>query len=70
MNIERVYAGRGSEAYHPAMLLGLLIYGYATGTFSSRKKKGGQICSLIIFALLILMNRFDPFSRKSNLAHF
>ena len=35
--IERAYAGRGSEAYHPAMLLGLLIYGYATGTFSSRK---------------------------------
>ena len=35
--IERAYAGRGSEAYHPAMLLGLLVYGYATGTFSSRK---------------------------------
>lgn len=35
--IERAYAGRGSEAYHPAMLLSLLIYGYATGTFSSRK---------------------------------
>lgn len=35
--LERVYAGRGSAAYHPAMLLSLLIYGYATGTFSSRK---------------------------------
>ena len=35
--IERAYAGRGSDAYHPAMLLGLLIYGYATGIFSSRK---------------------------------
>jgi len=35
--IERAYAGRGSEAYHPAMLLCLLIYGYATGIFSSRK---------------------------------
>lgn len=35
--IERAYAGRGSDAYHPATLLGLLIYGYATGTFSSRK---------------------------------
>ena len=34
---ERAYAGRGSDAYHPAMLLSLLIYGYATGTFSSRK---------------------------------
>ena len=35
--LERAYAGRGSEAYHPAALLSLLIYGYATGTFSSRK---------------------------------
>ena len=35
--LERGYAGRGSEAYHPATLLSLLIYGYATGTFSSRK---------------------------------
>jgi transposase len=35
--LERAYAGRGSAAYHPALLLSLLIYGYATGTFSSRK---------------------------------
>ncbi len=35
--LERAYAGRGSEAYPPATLLSLLIYGYATGTFSSRK---------------------------------
>jgi transposase len=33
----RQYAGRGSDAYHPAMLLGLLVYGYATGVHSSRK---------------------------------
>ena len=31
------YAGRGSRAHHPAVLLSLLIYGYATGVFSSRK---------------------------------
>lgn len=35
--MERAYAGKGSAAYHPAALLALLIYGYATGTFSSRK---------------------------------
>ena len=35
--LERAYAGRGSDAYHPVTLLSLLIYGYATGTFSSRK---------------------------------
>src|ERR1700730_2217491 len=31
------YRGSGSASYHPAMLLGLLVYGYATGVFSSRK---------------------------------
>jgi len=35
--LTRQYAGRGSQAYHPAVLLSLLIYGYATGVFSSRK---------------------------------
>ncbi len=38
-DIERAYAGRGSEAYHPASLMSLLIYGYATGIFSSRRIK-------------------------------
>jgi transposase/IS5 family transposase len=31
------YAGVGSEAFNPEMLLALLFYGYATGVFSSRK---------------------------------
>jgi len=31
------YRGTGSASYHPRMLLGILIYGYATGVFSSRK---------------------------------
>ena len=31
------YRGAGSASYHPALLLGILIYGYATGVFSSRK---------------------------------
>jgi transposase len=33
----RAYRGSGSAAHHPRMLLGLLVYGYATGVFSSRK---------------------------------
>jgi transposase len=33
----RSYRGSGSACYHPALLLGLLFYGYATGVFSSRK---------------------------------
>lgn len=35
--LKKAYAGRGSAAYHPALLLSLLVYGYATGVFSSRK---------------------------------
>lgn len=31
------YRGRGSEADHPALLLSLLVYGYATGMYSSRR---------------------------------
>ncbi len=31
------YSGRGSAAYQPEMMVALLFYGYATGTFSSRK---------------------------------
>src|SRR5437016_7405101 len=31
------YRGSGSASYHPALLLGVLVYGYATGVFSSRK---------------------------------
>ena len=35
--MSRSYRGSGSASYHPKVLLGLLIYGYATGVFSSRK---------------------------------
>jgi len=31
------YRGSGSASYHPSLLLGVLVYGYATGVFSSRK---------------------------------
>jgi transposase len=34
--LEQAYRGSGSASYHPAMLLSLLIYGYATRVFSSR----------------------------------
>ena len=35
--LTRQYAGRGSKAHHPATLLALLVYGYSTGIFFSRK---------------------------------
>jgi transposase len=31
------YRGSGSASYHPAVLLGILVYGYATGVLSSRR---------------------------------
>jgi transposase len=31
------YSGSGEASYHPQVLLGLIIYGYASGMFSSRK---------------------------------
>lgn len=33
----KAYRGSGSASYHPSLLLGLLVYGYATGVMSSRK---------------------------------
>jgi transposase len=35
--MSKSYRGSGSASYHPAVLLSLLIYGYATSVFSSRK---------------------------------
>ena len=31
------YRGSGEASYHPELLLGVIIHGYATGVFSSRK---------------------------------
>ena len=35
--MSKAYRGSGSASYHPSTLLSVLIYGYATGVFSSRK---------------------------------
>jgi transposase len=35
--MHRSYRGTGSASYHPRLLLGILVYGYATGVFSSRR---------------------------------
>jgi transposase len=45
-NMTGAYRGRGSAAYHPSMLLSLLIYGYATGTYSSRRIEAATYDSL------------------------
>ena len=63
--MERAYAGKGSDAYHPALLLALLIYGYATGTFSSRKIERATYDSLAF--RFIACNRHPD---HDTLAHF
>jgi hypothetical protein len=39
----RSYRGSGSASYHPAVLFIVLVYGYATGVFSSRKLECGTL---------------------------
>jgi transposase len=36
-SMTRSYRGSGEASYHPQLLLGIMVYGYATGVFSSRK---------------------------------
>src|SRR4051794_2691016 len=36
-SMSRSNRGSGSASYPPSLLLGILVYGYATGVFSSRK---------------------------------
>ena len=63
--MERAYAGRGYDAYPPAMLLSLLIYGYATGTFSSRQIERATYDSL---AFRYIAGNLHP--DHDTLAHF
>jgi len=44
--MSRAYRGSGSASYHPRLLIGLLVYGYATGVFSSRKLERGTYDSV------------------------
>jgi transposase len=41
------YRGSGEASYHPSVLLGLLVYGYATGVFSSRKLERATYDSVV-----------------------
>jgi transposase len=40
------YRGSGEASYHPSVLLGLLVHGYATGMFSSRKPERATYASV------------------------
>ena len=63
------YRGSGSASYHPSVLLGLLIYGYATGVFASRKLERATY-DLVAFASspptsIPITTRSPPFASGS-----
>jgi len=65
--------GRGSQAYHPQMLLTALLYGYCTGVFSSRKI--ATHCENDLAFLVLAAGQFPDFRtisdfRKLHLAAF
>jgi len=72
------YRGSGSASYHPRMLLGILVYGYATGVFSSRKLERATYDSVafrFIAATIILTTTRLPhsgvgFSKRSRRCSF
>ena len=45
------YRGSGSASYHPKLLLAVLVYGYATGVFSSRKLEQAT-CDSVAFRFI------------------
>lgn len=49
--MERSYRGTGSTPFHPALLLSILIYGYATGGIESRKLEHASPMTQSPFAL-------------------
>src|SRR5208282_5358769 len=56
----RSYRGTGSASYHPELLLGVLVYGYTTGVFSSRKLERATYDS-VAFRFIF----GDAFSKRS-----
>ena len=60
--MSRSYRGTGSASYHPALLLGILVYGYATGVFSSRKPERATYDS-VAFRFIAANNRRPRSSR-------
>lgn len=53
------YRGSGSASYHPSVLLGLLVHGYATGVFSSRKLERATYDS-VAFRFIAANDHPDP----------
>jgi len=51
-SIEELYSPNGQHAYHPLKIIGILIYGYTHGVFSSRQleKRSNEDLSFMFIA--------------------
>ena len=70
---ERYEGGRGPKAYHPQMLLTVLLYGYCTGVCSSRKM--ARSCEMDLAFRILSGGQFPDFRtladfRKAHLEAF
>jgi transposase len=60
----RYAGGRGPQGYHPQMLLTVLIYGYCTGVFSSRKMAAR--CETDVAFRILTAGQFPDFRTLSD----
>ncbi len=61
---ERYAGGRGPKAYHPQMLVTLLLYGYCTGVYSSRKI--AMACEMDVAFRVLSGGQFPDFRTVSD----
>ena len=68
--MERAYGTSGSAPFHPhTSLRSILVYGYATGVFSSRKRENATYGSVAFLfetsdRLLVIFHTFWKISRR------
>lgn len=59
--MEKASGTSGSDAFHPALLLSIMVYGYATGVFSNRKLVYHYIGDMLgMVSLVLLVAIFPP----------
>ena len=66
--LSKSYRGTGSASYHPAPLLGLLVYGYATGVFSSRKLERATCPIFDMFLTKVVLYHIDGLFSRCRMA--
>ena len=67
--MERAYGTSGSDAFHPAVLLSILMYGYATGVFSSLKLEQATYRKRFLKEIEVLMVEVLMIARTLGVLH-